>query len=74
MLTLCFYLFCACRYGARILITSFTRKAMGEAADEIFTIRLIDSVTVRGKSQSCKIYEVIDGDRFVHITILTFLC
>lgn len=51
------------KYGTRILITNFTRKAMGEAADEIFTIRLVDTVTVRGKSQSCKIYEVIDGDR-----------
>ncbi len=48
---------------------------MGEAADEIFTIRLVDTVTVRGKSQSCKIYEVLDGDRyelFYIVQVLTF--
>jgi hypothetical protein len=45
-------------------MTNFTKRAMGETADEIFSIRLVDSVIVRGKSQPCEIYEVIDGDRY----------
>lgn len=35
---------------------------MGSQKDE-FHIRLVDNVTVKGKDEPCKIYEVIDGDR-----------
>ncbi len=48
-------------YGARILITEHTLKQMGEAQDE-FQIRLVDNVTVKGKDEPCKIYEVRDYD------------
>jgi len=49
------------KYGARILITENTLEAMLSAAQE-FTMRLVDNVTVKGKSKPCKIYEVINGD------------
>lgn len=50
------------KYGARILITEHTKEKMALGAEQ-FTIRLIDHVTVKGKSQSCRIYEVVDGDK-----------
>jgi len=49
-------------YQSRILITQFTVEAIGASIDE-FTIRLVDSVTVKGKSEVVDIYEVIDGER-----------
>ncbi|KAL6061936.1 Adenylate/guanylate cyclase domain-containing protein [Balamuthia mandrillaris] len=51
------------QYGARILITEHTKEAMKEVGEEEFTIRFVDNVTVKGKSSSCKIYEVLNGDR-----------
>jgi hypothetical protein len=51
------------KYGARILITEHTKEKMALGAEQ-FTIRLIDHVTVKGKSQSCRIYEVVDGDKY----------
>lgn len=45
------------KYGARILITENTLDAMLSSAQE-FTTRLVDNVTVKGKSKPCKIYEV----------------
>jgi class 3 adenylate cyclase len=50
------------RYGARILITEYTKEKMGPQSDELFTIRQVDHVTVKGKSSACRMYEVIDGD------------
>eukprot|EP01113_Clastostelium_recurvatum_P035260 TRINITY_DN4894_c0_g1_i5.p1 TRINITY_DN4894_c0_g1~~TRINITY_DN4894_c0_g1_i5.p1 ORF type:complete len:1373 (+),score=353.06 TRINITY_DN4894_c0_g1_i5:251-4120(+) len=50
------------QYGARILITGYTREAMGDTVD-MFMMRFVDSVTVKGKSEACEIYEVIDGDQ-----------
>ncbi|EFA76063.1 adenylyl cyclase [Heterostelium album PN500] len=49
-------------YGSRILVTQFTIEAIGASIDE-FTIRLVDSVKVKGKSEAVDIYEVIDGER-----------
>ncbi|KAF2077476.1 hypothetical protein CYY_001249 [Polysphondylium violaceum] len=49
-------------YQSRILITQFTVEAIGASIDE-FTIRLVDSVAVKGKSEVVDIYEVIDGER-----------
>ncbi|GAM21179.1 hypothetical protein SAMD00019534_043540 [Acytostelium subglobosum LB1] len=49
-------------YGSRILVTQFTVEAIGASIDE-FTIRLVDSVKVKGKSEAVDIYEIIDGER-----------
>eukprot|EP01087_Luapelamoeba_hula_P001116 TRINITY_DN1085_c0_g1_i1.p1 TRINITY_DN1085_c0_g1~~TRINITY_DN1085_c0_g1_i1.p1 ORF type:complete len:931 (+),score=139.04 TRINITY_DN1085_c0_g1_i1:1174-3966(+) len=50
------------KYGARILITQNTREAM-QAGEEEFMMRLVDHVTVKGKSAPVRLYEVINGDR-----------
>jgi class 3 adenylate cyclase len=49
------------KYGARILITEYTREKMQQAQEE-FLMRLVDHVTVKGKRKACRLYEVIDGD------------
>jgi class 3 adenylate cyclase/DNA-binding response OmpR family regulator len=51
------------RYGARILITEFTKDKMGENVNQVFTLRQVDNVQVKGKSKPCKLYEVIEGER-----------
>jgi class 3 adenylate cyclase len=51
------------RYGARILITEFTKEKMGEQVHQVCTLRQVDNVQVKGKSKPCKLYEVIEGDR-----------
>ena len=44
-----------------MLITQHTLRQMAEKAKQ-FDIRPVDHVTVKGKEEPCKIYEVINGD------------
>ncbi|NEQ32574.1 MAG: response regulator [Leptolyngbya sp. SIO4C5] len=47
-------------YGVSLLITEATLAQLQNP--DLYSIRLIDQVAVRGKSQSMRIYEVFDGD------------
>lgn len=49
-------------YHSRIIITEYTKEKMGRGAD-LFTIRELDYVAVKGKRIACRIFEVIDGDQ-----------
>lgn len=48
-------------YHSRIVITEYTKEKMGRGAD-LFIIRELDYVAVKGKKIACRIFEVIDGD------------
>lgn len=48
-------------YHSRIVITEYTKEKMGRGAD-LFLIRELDYVAVKGKKIACRIFEVIDGD------------
>ncbi len=48
------------QYGATLLISEFTRQRMKQP--EIYDMRLIGRVQVKGKTQSVTIYEVFNGD------------
>lgn len=47
-------------YGGSLLITQYTLLELADPS--LYHIRLIDRVTVKGKSQPVTVYEVFDGD------------
>lgn len=48
-------------YSSKIIITEYTKENMGNDAD-LFILRELDYVAVKGLKNPCRIYEVIDGE------------
>lgn len=49
-------------YDSRVIISQYTREKMGRSA-ELYTLRELDLVAVKGKKLACRIYEILEADR-----------
>lgn len=49
-------------YDSRVIISQYTREKLGRSA-ELYTLRELDLVVVKGKRLACKIYEILEADR-----------
>lgn len=49
-------------YDSRVIISQYTKEKMGRSA-ELYTLRELDLVAVKGKKLACRIYEILEADR-----------
>jgi class 3 adenylate cyclase len=49
-------------YDSRVIISEYTRERMGRSV-ELYTMRELDLVAVKGKKLACKIYEILEAER-----------
>lgn len=49
-------------YDSRVIISEYTREKMGRSA-ELYTMRELDFVAVKGKRLACRIYEILEAER-----------
>jgi len=49
-------------YDSRVIISQYTKEKMGRHV-ELYTLRELDLVVVKGKKIACRIYEILEADR-----------
>jgi class 3 adenylate cyclase/WD40 repeat protein len=49
-------------YDSRVIISHYTREKMGRSV-ELYTMRELDLVAVKGKKLACRIYEILEAER-----------
>jgi len=49
-------------YESRVIVSQYTREKLGRSV-ELYTMRELDLVAVKGKKLACRIYEVLEAER-----------